>query len=182
MERRPARHARMRIYTRIGVFRLLGTVFGTTAWHELSPKFERKYQADKCDGKGDDSTAKEQESARSKLVLELVPLEIDEIPPWNVGFQGLGTREQEYTKKTFIERIEGRGSTDTLIRTRIIYRDSLFCLFLRSIMGWVAPRFLEISQNRLASAWKVTVDDGLIQDFALRGFLGGKKPIGGFKH
>ena len=62
---------------RIGVFRLLGTAFGTTAWHELSPKFERKYQTDKCDGEGDDSTAKEQESARSKFVLQLVPQEID---------------------------------------------------------------------------------------------------------
>ena len=77
--RRPARHARMRIFTRIGVFRLLGTAFGTTAWHELSPKFERKYKTDKCDGEGEDSTAEEQESARSKLFLELVPQEIDGI-------------------------------------------------------------------------------------------------------
>ena len=30
MERRPAWHARICIFTRIGVFRLLGTVFGTT--------------------------------------------------------------------------------------------------------------------------------------------------------
>jgi len=81
MERRPARHARMHIFTRIGVFRLLGTAFGTTAWHELSPNFVRKYQTDKCYGEGDDSIAKEQESARSKLVLELVPQEIDEIHP-----------------------------------------------------------------------------------------------------
>ncbi len=139
MERRPARHARMHIFTRIGVFRLLGTTFGTTVWHELSPKFERKYQTDKCDGEGAYSTAKEQESARSKLVLELVPREIDEIPPWNAGFQGFGTMEQEYTKKTFMRRTERRGSTDTPIRTRIIYRDSLFCSFRRSIMGWVAP-------------------------------------------
>jgi hypothetical protein len=77
MGRIPARHARMHIFTRIGVFRLSGTAFGTTAWHELSPKFERKHQTDKCDGEGDDSTAKEQESAHSKLVLELVPREID---------------------------------------------------------------------------------------------------------
>jgi len=63
----------MHIYTRIGVFRLLDTTFGTTAWYELSPKFERKYQIDTCDCEGADSTAKEQESARSKLVLELVP-------------------------------------------------------------------------------------------------------------
>lgn len=138
MGRRPARHARMHIFTRIGVFRLLGTAFGTTAWHELSTKFERKYQTDTCDGEGDDSTAKEQESARSKLFLELVLQEIDEIPPEDAGFKGFGTKEQEYTKKTFMRRTEGRGSTDTLIRTRIIYRDSLFCLFLRSMMGWVA--------------------------------------------
>ena len=138
MERRPARHARIHIFTRIGVFRLLGTAFGTTAWHELSPKFEQKHQFDQCDGEGDDSTAKEQESARSKLVLELVPQKIDEIPSWNAGFQDFGTMEQAYTKKTFMRRTEGRGSTDTLIRTRIIYRDSLFCLFLRSMMGWVA--------------------------------------------
>jgi hypothetical protein len=65
--------------------------------------------------------------------------------------------EQENTKKTFMRRTEGRGSTDTPIRTRIIYRDSLFCLFLRSMMGWVASWFLETSQNRLASAWQVTV-------------------------
>ena len=138
MERRPARHARMHIFTRIGVFRLLGTTFGTTAWHELSLISGLKHQFDQCDGEGDDSTAKEQESARSKLVLELVPREIDEIPPWNAGFQGFGTMEQEYTKKTFVRRTEGRGSTDTPIGTRIIYRDSLFCLFLRSMMGWVA--------------------------------------------
>ena len=94
MGRRPARHARMHIFTRIGVFRLLGTAFGTTAWHELSTKFERKYQTDTCDGEGDDSTAKEQESARSKLFLELVLQEIDEIPPEDAGFKGFGTKEQ----------------------------------------------------------------------------------------
>ena len=94
----------MHIFTRIGVFRLLGTAFGTTVWHELSLISGRKHQFDQCDGEGDDSIAK----------------------------------EQEYTKKTFMRRTEGRGSTDTLIRTRIIYRDSLFCLFLRSMMGWVA--------------------------------------------
>ena len=65
MERRPARHARMHIFTRIGVFRLLGTTFGTTAWHELSLISGRKHQSDQCDGEGDDSTAKVQESARS---------------------------------------------------------------------------------------------------------------------
>ena len=81
MGRSQARHARMHIYTRIGGFRLLGTTFGTTAWYELSPNFVRKYQTDKCYGEGDDSIAKEQESARSKLVLELVPQEIDEIHP-----------------------------------------------------------------------------------------------------
>ena len=91
MGRRPVRHARMRIYTRIGVFRLLGTVFGTTEWHELSPKFERKHQTDKCDGEGDNSTAKEQESARSKLVPKLVPQEIDEIHP---GMQVFKVLEQ----------------------------------------------------------------------------------------
>lgn len=64
MERRPARHARMHIFTRIGVFRLLGTTFGTTAWYELSPKFERKHQFDQRDGEGADLAAKEQESAR----------------------------------------------------------------------------------------------------------------------
>ena len=78
-------------------------------------------------------------------------------PSWNTGFQGFGTMEQENTKKTFMRRTEGRGSTDTPIRTRIIYRDSLFCLFLRSMMGWVASWFLETSQNRLAPAWQVTV-------------------------
>ena len=93
MERRPARHARMHIYTRIGVFRLLDTTFGTTAWYELSPNFVRKYQTDKCYGEGDDSTAKEQQLARSKLVPELVPREIDEIPPWNADFQDFGTME-----------------------------------------------------------------------------------------
>jgi len=51
----------------------LGTAFGTTVWHELSLISGRKNQFDQCDGEGDDSTAKEQESARSKLVLELVP-------------------------------------------------------------------------------------------------------------
>ncbi|NCB67154.1 MAG: hypothetical protein EOM48_13450 [Bacilli bacterium] len=117
----------------------MGTTFGTTVWHELSPKFERKYQTDKCDGEGAYSTAKEQESPHSKLVPKLVPQEIDEIPPWNAGFQGFGTMEQEYTKKTFMRRTEGRGSTDTPIRTRIIYREFLFCLFLRSIKGWVDP-------------------------------------------
>jgi len=91
MERRPARHARMHIFTRIGVFRLLGTAFGTTAWHELSPKFARKHQTNQCYGEGAYSTAKEQESPRSKLVPELVPREIDEIPPWNTDFQGFGT-------------------------------------------------------------------------------------------
>jgi len=117
----------------------LGTTFGTTAWHELSLISGLKHQFDQCDGEGDDSTAKEQESPHSKLVPKLVPQEIDEIPPWNAGFQGFGTMEQEYTKKTFMRRTEGRGSTDTPIRTRIIYRESLFCLFLRSIMGWDAP-------------------------------------------
>ena len=91
MERRPARHARMHIYTRIGVFRLLDTTFGTTAWYELSPNFVRKYQTDKCYGVGDDSTAKEQESARSKLVPKLVPQEIDEIHP---GIQVFKVLEQ----------------------------------------------------------------------------------------
>jgi hypothetical protein len=91
MGRRPARHARMHIFTRIGVFRLLGTAFGTTAWYELSPKFERKHQFDQCDGEGDDSTAKEQESARSKFVLQLVPQEIDEIHP---GIQVFKVLEQ----------------------------------------------------------------------------------------
>ena len=77
MERRPARGARMYIFTRIGVFRLLGTAFGTTVCHELSLISGRKHQFDQCDGEGDDSTAKEQESARSKLVPKLVPQEID---------------------------------------------------------------------------------------------------------
>jgi hypothetical protein len=117
----------------------LGTAFGTTAWYELSPKFERKHQFDQCDGEGADLAAKEQESARPKLVPKFVPQEVDENPSSNAGLQGFGTMEQEYTKKTFMRRTEGRGSTDTPIRTRIIYRDSLFCLFLRSIMGWVAP-------------------------------------------
>jgi hypothetical protein len=58
----------------------LGTAFGTTVWHELSLISGRKHQFDQCDGEGDDSTAKEQESARSKLVPELVPQKIDEIP------------------------------------------------------------------------------------------------------
>jgi hypothetical protein len=63
-----------------GVFRFLGTAFGTAARYELSPNFERKYPTDKCYGEGDDSTAKEQESPCSKFVPELVPQEIDEIP------------------------------------------------------------------------------------------------------
>ncbi|MCK9288652.1 MAG: hypothetical protein M0P29_13935 [Sphaerochaetaceae bacterium] len=69
----------------------MDTTFGTTAWYELSPNFVRKYQTDKCYGVGDDSTAKEQESARSKLVPKLVPQEIDEIHP---GMQVFKVLEQ----------------------------------------------------------------------------------------
>jgi hypothetical protein len=81
----------MHIFTRIGVFRLSGTAFGTTAQYELSPRNGRKNQSDQCDGEGAYSTAKEQESARSKLVLELVPREIDEIHP---GIQVFKVLEQ----------------------------------------------------------------------------------------
>ena len=81
----------MHIFTRIGVFRLLGTTFGTTAWHELSLISGLKHQFDQCDGEGDDSTAKEHESARSKFVLQLVPQEIDEIHP---GIQVFKVLEQ----------------------------------------------------------------------------------------
>src|SRR5690554_6789318 len=101
MGRRPARHARMHIFTRIGVFRLLGTAFGTTARYELSSKFERKYQTGKCEDEGAYSTAKEQESPRSKLVLELVPQEIDEIHPEMQVFKVLEQWNKNILKRLF---------------------------------------------------------------------------------
>ena len=43
-----------------------------------------------------------------------------------------------------MRRTERRGSTDTPIRTRIIYRDSLFCLFLGEDLLHMENRITEV--------------------------------------